>query len=61
MAKSKTPMRPTASPPENPSSSSIEITASAQIDIEAAAGDGQAALPRFRMIAYTGGAMRVAA
>ncbi len=61
MARTKTPTRSTASPPENPSSSSIEITAAAQIDVEAAAGEGATALPRFKMIAYTGGAMRVAA
>ncbi len=61
MARTKTPTRSAASPPENPSSSSIEITASAQIDIEAAAGEGQTALPRFKMVAYTGSAMRVAA
>ncbi|MCL4199599.1 MAG: hypothetical protein KJZ69_19050 [Phycisphaerales bacterium] len=61
MARTKTPTRSTVSPPENPSSSSIEITASAQIDVEAAAGEGTAALPRFKMVAYTGGAMRVAA
>ncbi len=61
MARTKAPMRSAVSPPENPSSSSIEITAAAQIDIEAAAGEGQTALPRFKMIAYTGGAMRVAA
>jgi len=60
MARTKAPTRSAASPPENPSSSSIEITASAQIDVEAAAGEGATALPRFKMVAYTGGAMRVA-
>ncbi len=60
MAKSKTPTR-SASPPEQATPQSIEITAAAQIDIEAAAGEGQTALPRFKMIAYTGSAMRVAA
>ncbi len=61
MARTKTPTRSTVSPPEQSTPSSIEITAAAQIDIEAAAGEGQTALPRFRMVAYTGGAMRVAA
>ncbi|MCL4199654.1 MAG: hypothetical protein KJZ69_19325 [Phycisphaerales bacterium] len=61
MAKSKTPTRSAASPPEQTTAKSIEITAAAQIDIEAAAGEGTTALPRFRMVAYTGGAMRVAA
>ncbi|MCC6906678.1 MAG: hypothetical protein IT430_01940 [Phycisphaerales bacterium] len=60
MAKSKTPTRSAVSPPENTTPQSIEITAAAQIDIEAAAGEGQTALPRFRMVAYTGSAMRVA-
>ncbi len=60
MAKTKTPTR-SASPPEQATPQSIEITAAAQIDIEAAAGEGQTALPRFKMIAYTGSAMRVAA
>ncbi len=70
MAKSRTPTR-SASPPEQATPplgrelgverQSIEITAAAQIDIEAAAGEGQTALPRFKMIAYTGSAMRVAA
>ncbi len=61
MARTKAPTRSAASPPEQSAPQSIEITASAQIDIEAAAGEGTTALPRFRMVAYTGGAMRVAA
>ncbi|MCL4198992.1 MAG: hypothetical protein KJZ69_16000 [Phycisphaerales bacterium] len=61
MAKSRTPTRSAASPPERGAAQTIEITAAAQIDIEAAAGEGQTALPRFKMIAYTGSAMRVAA
>ena len=36
----------------------VEMTASMQIEA-AAPGDGAAALPRFSMIAYTGGAMRL--
>ncbi len=50
-----------AAQPEPATPQSIEITAAAQIDIEAAAGEGQTTLPRFKMIAYTGSAMRVAA
>lgn len=61
MAKSKTPTRSATSPPEQKAPQSIEITAAAQIDIEAASGEGTTALPRFKMIAYTGSAMRVAA
>lgn len=39
----------------------LRLTATAQIDLEAAGEAGQtAALPRFRMVAYTGGPMRVA-
>jgi len=60
MVRSKTPTRSAASPPESTPPQSIEITAAAQIDIEAAAGEGQTALPRFKMVAYTGSAMRVA-
>ncbi len=61
MAKSKTPTRSAASQPDQGAAQTIEITAAAQIDIEAAAGEGTTALPRFKMIAYTGSAMRVAA
>jgi hypothetical protein len=40
---------------------SLALTATAVIDVDAAAsGDGATALPRFRMVAYTGGPMRVA-
>ncbi len=43
-------------PPEQ-----LQLTASMQIDIAAGeAGEGKQALPRFSMIAYTGGPMRVA-
>jgi hypothetical protein len=38
----------------------IELAAQFQIEAEAASGDGKAALPRFRMVAYTGGPMRLA-
>ncbi len=61
MARTKTPTRSAASPPESTTAQSIEITAAAQIDIEAVSGEGQTALPRFKMVAYTGSAMRVAA
>lgn len=44
-----------AAPPK-----SLALTATAVIDVDAAAGDGAAPLPRFRMVAYTGGPMRVA-
>jgi hypothetical protein len=43
-------------PPER-----LELTAAMEIDIDAAAGpDGKPPLPRFTMVAYTGGPMRVA-
>ncbi|MCC6907190.1 MAG: hypothetical protein IT430_04545 [Phycisphaerales bacterium] len=61
MARTKAPTQSAASPPESTTPGSIEITASAQIDVEAAAGEGTTALPRFKMVAYTGGAMRVTA
>ena len=38
----------------------IELAAQFQIEAEAASGDGKVALPRFRMVAYTGGPMRIA-
>ena len=40
---------------------SLCLNAQASIEIEATAGDGTAPkLPRFRMVAYTGGPMRIA-
>jgi len=36
------------------------VTMRGPLTIEAAAGDGEKALPKFRMIAYTGGLMRIA-
>jgi len=42
-------------PPE-----SLALTAAMQIDVAAEAADGKAPLPRFTMVAYTGGPMRVA-
>ena len=38
----------------------LDLTAEAEIDLEAA-GEGDQALPRFRVVAYTGVAMRIAA
>ena len=38
----------------------LELAAQFQIEAEAASGDGKVALPRFRMLAYTGGPMRIA-
>ena len=60
MAKSKAPTRSASPPPEKPAAKSIQITAQAQIDIAAAAGEGQSALPRFKMVAYTGISMHLA-
>jgi hypothetical protein len=42
-------------PPEQ-----LELTAAMEIDITADASDGKSPLPRFTMVAYTGGPMRVA-
>ena len=43
-------------PPER-----LELTAAMQIEAAAGTGaDGKPALPRFSMVAYTGGAMRIA-
>jgi hypothetical protein len=38
----------------------LQLTAAARIDLEAAAEGSSTALPRFRMVGYTGGPMRVA-
>ena len=47
--------------PESGGPTQLSLTASAVIEVEAAASEeGIAALPRFRMVAYTGGPMRVA-
>jgi hypothetical protein len=46
--------------PKPPEEMPLELTCSMQIEAEAPAADGKPTLPRFRMIAYTGGAMRVA-
>ena len=37
----------------------LSFVASATVDVEAAADGASASLPRFRMVAYTGGPMRV--
>jgi hypothetical protein len=52
--------RPPAMPEPVSTPTLLALTASAVIDMEAAAdGTTPAALPRFRMVAYTGGPMRV--
>lgn len=40
--------------------SQVQLTASAKIEVEAAADGSASGLPRFQMVAYTGGPMRVA-
>jgi hypothetical protein len=57
-------MKPTRKPqPPKPDSivtpTSLSFTANAVIDIDAAAEGASSPLPRFRMVAYTGGPMRV--
>ncbi|MBX3363931.1 MAG: hypothetical protein KF866_04125 [Phycisphaeraceae bacterium] len=52
--------RPRSRPENTNVPSSLRLTATAEIEVEAAA-EGERALPRFRMVAYTGGAMRIAA
>jgi len=52
--------RPRSRPDNQNAPSSLRLTATAEIEVEAAA-EGERALPRFRMVAYTGGAMRIAA
>jgi hypothetical protein len=49
-----------AAQPEPTIKGTLEITAAAQVDIEAASPEEPHRLPRFRMVAYTGGPMRVA-
>src|SRR5262245_25302340 len=58
--KTRRPARPNSrNVPNTPTS--LRLNAQAPIEIEAASGDGESArLPRFRMVAYTGGAMRIA-
>lgn len=43
-----------------PTPTSLNLTATARIDVEAAGDGAGAALPRFKMLAYTGGPMRIA-
>ena len=45
---------PNQKPPEQ-----LELTAQMDIELRADAGDGKPKLPRFSMVAYTGGPMRV--
>src|SRR5689334_3579590 len=49
-----------AAPPALTPEAPLELTAECQIEAADAGPDGTPALPRFRMVAYTGGAMRVA-
>jgi len=51
--------QPPAPPEAHELPATMELTASAEFDIEAAA-EGATRLPRFRMVAYTGGPMRIA-
>ena len=44
----------------NDSPKQLELTATMEIDVAAESGDGKAPLPRFTMVAYTGGPMRIA-
>jgi hypothetical protein len=56
----KTLTRPAPVPPEQKAPTKLSLTATATIDVEAAAdGNSPSALPRFRMLAYTGAPMRV--
>ncbi len=43
-----------------PLSTTLNLTATAQIEVEAGADGAYTALPRFQMLAYTGGPMRIA-
>lgn len=59
MSKTKRSQPMTLKPQQN--QSQLSISATAVFDIDAAAdGSSAAALPKFRMVAYTGGPMRVA-
>jgi hypothetical protein len=40
--------------------SHLQLTATARVEVEAAADGSSTALPRFQMVGYTGGPMRVA-
>jgi hypothetical protein len=52
--------RPASVQPDSSAPAPLVLTANAEVSLEAAAGEGQTSLPRFRMVAYTGGAMRIA-
>ena len=55
-----TTMKSRPAPPDASQPTTLSFTAQTRIDVEAA-GDGEApALPRFRMVAYTGAPMRIA-
>ena len=54
LMKNRSATNKTSSPP-----TSLSLTATAHIDVSAAADGAGAALPRFQMLAYTGGPMRI--
>jgi len=61
MAKKQTKTRPPVQPEKQNVPSTLQLTATAMIDIASAGDEGSApALPRFRMVAYTGAPMRIA-
>ena len=61
MAKKQTKTRPPAQPEKQNVPSTLQLTATAMIDIASAGDEGSApALPRFRMVGYTGAPMRIA-
>jgi hypothetical protein len=61
MAKPSTKTRPPAQPEAQGVPGTLQLTATAVIDMVSAAEEGSApALPRFRMVAYTGAPMRIA-
>ena len=61
MTKSKTKSRPPAPPETAEHPKTLSLTAQAVIEVAAEEGEGPAPLPRFRMVAYTGAPMRIAA
>jgi hypothetical protein len=56
----KLPTKKLPAPPESEPPKTLSLSATATIDLEAAGEGATAPLPRFRMLAYTGGPMRVA-
>ena len=51
---------PSATSNPRPQPTTLNLTATAQIEVEAGADGASTALPRFQMLAYTGGPMRIA-